>query len=660
MHGAQRRAVPTPLVGAAILLLAALLRFPLLDRLPGGLHFDLAANLFDVVEILDGARPLYFPRNTGREPLVIYMQAASALIFGPTPLAAKMVTAVWGMVSVAAAGFAARQAVRLARPDEVAGAELVALTAAGCMAGLFWSVYYSRFGLRTGAMPALLALAVGFELRGLRLVGQARRAWPQWLAAGAWLGLAVDTYIGGRIAPAVLALPVLAAWLLDRRPIWIGRLALMAAAATVVAAPVILFYAAQPSLFLEHRGDVFVFNRGDASGGGLLRGLLVTAGAYVLRGSPGIAENLPGRPMFDPLAAVALLVGLGTVLLWARSRRGLVPAVAMLGWLVVMSLPAGLTVPAPTMGRLSGAIAGAAVVVGVGAWALATRLAPGRWRWLLPVALVALSTAWTARDYFVLWRTRYAYDAMQTAKADAARWLLAREPTDRVFMAPLWAGDYAVQFLTRQGPLGRFAGSGLVIPTDRARGAIYGFPPEQESAAEEMRGRLPAGASTQLLRDATGQHDVMWIVRLPPAALPVPPRERQRLEDGTALVGVDYPRQAAAGARVEIALQWLAVAQPSRDYTVFVQLRRDGVTRAQHDGQPIDGVAPTTTWRPGDLIRDPHPLTLPPDLPPGQYGLFAGLYDLETGARLHLLDGAGQPAPSDELRLGDMVVGPAA
>src|SRR5262249_48496360 len=74
---------------AAITLLGAALRLLALDRVPGGLFFDVAANLFDVLDILAGARPIWFPRNNGREPLMLYLQAATALVWGPTPLAAQ-------------------------------------------------------------------------------------------------------------------------------------------------------------------------------------------------------------------------------------------------------------------------------------------------------------------------------------------------------------------------------------------------------------------------------------------------------------------------------------------------------------------------------------------------------------------------------------------
>src|SRR5262245_2522125 len=71
----RTRAVPAPcrsprrsfaLPAGAVLLLAAALRLAGLADLPGGLHFDLAANLFDALDVLDGARPIYFPRNNGR------------------------------------------------------------------------------------------------------------------------------------------------------------------------------------------------------------------------------------------------------------------------------------------------------------------------------------------------------------------------------------------------------------------------------------------------------------------------------------------------------------------------------------------------------------------------------------------------------------------
>ena len=67
------------------------------------------------------------------------------------------------------------------------------------------------------------------------------------------------------------------------------------------------------------------------------------------------------------------------------------------------------------------------------------------------------------------------------------------------------------------------------------------------------------------------------------------------------------------------------------DYTVFVQaLAADGRVAAQSDSQPVAGTYPTGIWSPGEVVADTHRLTLPP----GEYRLVAGMYDLATMKRL--------------------------
>jgi hypothetical protein len=75
-------------------------------------------------------------------------------------------------------------------------------------------------------------------------------------------------------------------------------------------------------------------------------------------------------------------------------------------------------------------------------------------------------------------------------------------------------------------------------------------------------------------------------------------------------------------------------------YTVFVQLLNSaGQVVAQVDAQPLAGAAPTTTWLPGEILTDPYTLTLPPELPPGDYRLITGLYNAANGERLSVATG---------------------
>ena len=79
------------------------------------------------------------------------------------------------------------------------------------------------------------------------------------------------------------------------------------------------------------------------------------------------------------------------------------------------------------------------------------------------------------------------------------------------------------------------------------------------------------------------------------------------------------------------------------DYTVFVHLlgpfnpATGGPVWAQHDGQPLGGQYPTHSWLTGRVVKDRHVLTLPPDMPPGEYQVEVGLYDLASGMRLPVI-----------------------
>jgi hypothetical protein len=81
---------------------------------------------------------------------------------------------------------------------------------------------------------------------------------------------------------------------------------------------------------------------------------------------------------------------------------------------------------------------------------------------------------------------------------------------------------------------------------------------------------------------------------------------------------------------------WSAVAQPVRDYTLFLHvLDADGAIVAQYDGQPQGGLYPTAIWDVGERVRD----TVAVSLPENAVALGFGAYDGETGAPLALPDG---------------------
>jgi hypothetical protein len=98
------------------------------------------------------------------------------------------------------------------------------------------------------------------------------------------------------------------------------------------------------------------------------------------------------------------------------------------------------------------------------------------------------------------------------------------------------------------------------------------------------------------------------------------------------LLGYDV---AGSTLNLELTLYWQAVAQPDAAYSTFVHIRnRAGETVTQKDGPTGNGVYPTILWDTGETIADKILMTLPPDLPSGQYSVVVGLYNFATGQRL--------------------------
>ena len=88
-----------------------------------------------------------------------------------------------------------------------------------------------------------------------------------------------------------------------------------------------------------------------------------------------------------------------------------------------------------------------------------------------------------------------------------------------------------------------------------------------------------------------------------------------------------------------LVLYWQAQSVLPFDYTVFVHLRdAAGQNVAQADHQPLAPVYPPTLWPVGQTIRDRGVLTLPEEVPAGEYNLWVGVYRLDTLERLPVVD----------------------
>lgn len=132
----------------------------------------------------------------------------------------------------------------------------------------------------------------------------------------------------------------------------------------------------------------------------------------------------------------------------------------------------------------------------------------------------------------------------------------------------------------------------------------------------------------------------------------IPNPTRLTLGGEAALIGYSLDRTAAApGETFHLTLYWEALADLDTNYSVFTHvLGEQQRLWAQDDGWPLDGDAPTATWRRGQRIVDPYELTVAADAPPGVYELEVGMYDA-SGTRLSLL-GPGGHVQDTRIMLG--------
>ncbi len=183
---------------------------------------------------------------------------------------------------------------------------------------------------------------------------------------------------------------------------------------------------------------------------------------------------------------------------------------------------------------------------------------------------------------------------------------------------------------------------------------------------ETIDQRLPIISSDiQILGDAaiiTGAS----VLPEPPPPLPAPHRYLNLITSanieivGTSLDATHtFDSSASAGNHsLAFEIDWRARAHPDRLYHLFLHLfdaKRNLV--AQFDGPPISAF-PTDAWPPESTWRGTYTLILPQDLPPGDYALVAGVYQVGTGERLSLSGDAPLLLPDNRFLLSTIHVEP--
>jgi 4-amino-4-deoxy-L-arabinose transferase-like glycosyltransferase len=387
---------------AAIVCLAAFLRFYDLAAAPPGLYHDEAMNGTNVLQNLESHRlAVFYPENNGREGLYIALATPVVAAFGNTSWALRLPSAVFGTATVLGVG--------------LLGMELMGVTegllAAFLLATSFWHIVFSREAFRAILSPFFLCWSLLFLARALRAVRQG----SSWIApaciAAVIYGLGFYTYISYRVTPLLVAALLLHMFYTEkagaRTPI-LRLSAVFAGIAAAVAAPLAWYFGTHPGTFLGRTSQISVAANPHPLAD-FLSNVASVAGMFFTEGDPNWRHNIAGRPeLFLPVG----LLFLGGIAIAAVRLRSASPDVRLapallLGWLVLAAAPVALSNEGmPHSLRAILLIPAVALLAAIGAREL-WRLAEARLNPTIAMAVAALVCAALAGEayysYFHVW-----------------------------------------------------------------------------------------------------------------------------------------------------------------------------------------------------------------------------------------------------------------
>lgn len=635
----------------ALMALAAALRLLFLADIPPGLYHDEAFNGLDALQILEGKHAVYFAANRGREPLFIYLVAVTVGTLGRTPGALRLAAGIVGTATVPVTYVMVRAWFN----------KRIAILSAAIIATTYWHVHLSRVGFRAIALPLTTALTVwaggrAFDSRNRGL----------WLLAGSLYGLCFYTYVAARFTPVVvLGFTIYLLLSGEKERLWPGAV-YFAVGTLAMLLPLGAYALNDWEAVMGRPGQVSVFNpliNGGDLPGTLIHQLVSTLGMFFVRGDTIPRHNLPGRPVFDPVMAVAMVLGTG--LAAARARWQEKGAVLTLTWVGLMLIPTWLAEDAPHFLRAVGVLPFLVVLPALGLDAVGTWMEKRGWKIgasLLIGSALLISLVATGRDYFRRYAARqeirYAFEAAAT---DLAADLNS-------FLGTGWAGDglvaphmppkpdcqvYMDRRVWNEWPSTEFLVSATervhVFPSDSpplpsTPGMFVAWP---HSGLEAYTSALPRDSriKTQVGPLTRGDLEETTYVSYVSYSF-APATHRSTITNAIAsfsdhIALTDYTIEKGDRAW-EVTLEWLSLGRPEEDYIVSVHLVDDGVSVAQDDREPGDGYYPTGLWRPGDLILDKHIL----EVGKGELNrtaLLVSLYVWPTMEQLEARDPDGTP-----------------
>ncbi len=384
---------------------------------------DHIEKLYDVRDVLDGATYIFFPRNTGREFIQMYVTAAVAKLFGTglSFMSLKIGTVIIGLGALPFIYLLGR---------EIGGKRvgLFALLLAGIA---YWPNVISRVGLRFPLYPLFAAPTLYYLVRGLR-----RSNRNDFILSGIFLGLGLHGYSSFRFMPFVVVIAILVYALHQKdkeaRQQAFTWLVISTIAAFIVFLPLLrytlenpesVFYRAMTRLTDAEKplpGPVFLI---------FLQNLWNALTMFQWSNGSIWVHSIPNRPALDVVSGALLVLGVVLVILrYARQRNWLDLFLLLSIPLLLMPSILSLAFPNenPSLNRTGGAIVPVFIIVAMALDGLVTGLGSSLNRrrgqllaWGVAGLLLVLSATQNYRLVFDVFKTQFTNNAWNSSEMAA-------------------------------------------------------------------------------------------------------------------------------------------------------------------------------------------------------------------------------------------------
>ena len=328
-----------------VLVIAGFFRFYRIASIPPGLYPDEAMNGNNALEaIATGNYKVFYPENNGREGLFINIQAQSVKIFGNEPWALRIVSGIFGVLTVLGTYFLASKLFNWQ----------IGLFSSFFLATSFWHTLFSRIGFRAISAPFFMVWGLYFLWRGL----SSSKLW-NFGVSGILFGLGFYTYISFRAMPLVVILALLSYWAtikkdfshekyIHTRNQIIKGLALLLILFIFIFLPLGYYFYANPGDFLGRTTQVSIFTSDDAVKT-LTTNTIRTLGMFNFIGDYNWRHNFSGAPELIWPVGILFIFGFFRSWIklfknWKKQGHPSTTQILLLSWFFVGLLPVILSV----------------------------------------------------------------------------------------------------------------------------------------------------------------------------------------------------------------------------------------------------------------------------------------------------------------------------